>query len=204
MREIKVYLQHTLLSIYPLTTLEIPSGVEVSNFNPAKFKNKVVEWMARTARSQVVMIHTDPSEVLLELEKLLLLIPAAGGLVENGNGALLLMKRRGFWDLPKGKIDDGETIEEAAVREVREETGLQAVQLGPFIITTFHAYFLKNQACLKPSHWYWMKVEGVPAVHPQWEEDITEIIWITKDEVDDYLPMSLPTIRDLLLIWKEA
>lgn len=204
MKEIKVYLQQTLLSIYPLTTLEIPSGMEVSNFNPSKFKKKAEAWMERSLPSQVAIIHPNPQEVLKELENSFTLIPAAGGLVENEQGQLLLMKRRGFWDLPKGKVDDGETIPQAAVREVQEETGLQAVILGNFVGTTFHGYFLKNTPCIKPSHWFWMKVSGNPTVAPQLEEDITEIIWISKEEVDDYWPMALPTVRDLLKVWKEA
>lgn len=157
--------------------------------------------MDRTHSSHVAIIHPDPNEVLKELENSLVLIPAAGGLVINEQGELLLMKRRGFWDLPKGKVDDGETLEQAAVREVQEETGLQAVFLGEFLTTTYHGYLLKNQRCLKPSHWFWMKVTGKPVVSPQIEEDITEIIWISKEEVEDYVPMALPTVRDLLLTW---
>lgn len=204
MKEIKVYLQHTLLSIYPLTTLEIPSGVEVSNFHPLKIRKKVEEWMNRSHSSEVAIVHPQPLEVVQSMQDQMDWIPAAGGLVENEKGELLLIKRRGYWDLPKGKVDEGESLEQTAVREVQEETGLQAVTLGDFVGTTYHGYFIKNTPCIKPSHWFWMKVSGNPTVAPQLEEDITEIIWITRDEVDDYWPMALSTVRDLLLIWKEA
>ena len=65
-------------------------------------------------------------------------IIAAGGLVENEKGEILMMFRRGFWDLPKGKLDEGESIETCAVREVQEETGLQNVQLIYFLCKTYH------------------------------------------------------------------
>ena len=56
-------------------------------------------------------------------------ILAAGGLVTNAQGEILWIFRRGFWDLPKGKLDDGETIQSCAIREVEEETGIQNIKL---------------------------------------------------------------------------
>jgi 8-oxo-dGTP pyrophosphatase MutT (NUDIX family) len=53
-----------------------------------------------------------------------MIIKAGGGIVVNEQNEVLLIYRRGKWDLPKGKLDDGETIEECALREVKEETGL--------------------------------------------------------------------------------
>ena len=58
-----------------------------------------------------------------------LIIEAGGGMVFNPIGELLMMLRRGQWDMPKGKLDEGETIEACALREVEEETGIIAEPL---------------------------------------------------------------------------
>lgn len=109
------------------------------------------------------------------------LIEAAGGLVENTRGELLVFYRRGSWDLPKGKIDPGETPEQAAVREVQEETGLENVVLGSFAGTTWHTYELKGERILKKTWWYHMTTTDTE-VTPQTEEDIEEIRWVRKEE----------------------
>ncbi|MFZ4634294.1 MAG: NUDIX hydrolase [Saprospiraceae bacterium] len=105
------------------------------------------------------------------------LLEAAGGLVFNPQGELLVFLRRGAWDLPKGKIDPGETPEQAALREVEEETGLQALELGPFIAHTFHTYPLKGRQILKKTWWYRMHTTQTDTT-PQTEEDIEEIQWV--------------------------
>ncbi|MES2004871.1 MAG: NUDIX domain-containing protein [Bacteroidota bacterium] len=110
-------------------------------------------------------------------------IIAGGGLVLNDLGELLMIFRRGKWDLPKGKLDEGETIEECAVREVMEETGLHDVERGELISIGYHEYFdtwLKEEV-IKETHWFAMRVRGTQMVTPQTEEDITEIKWV-KDE----------------------
>jgi NUDIX domain len=63
-------------------------------------------------------------------------LPAAGGCVFNEQQELLVFFRRGSWDLPKGKIDPGETPEQASVREVQEETGLVNLDRGPLLHET--------------------------------------------------------------------
>lgn len=127
-------------------------------------------------------------------------IIAAGGLVINEQLEILLIFRRGFWDLPKGKLDKGETIEACALREVEEETGVGNLQLGAFITITNHEYYdqyLKEEV-IKESHWYAMKVQGVPTLIPQTEEDITAIEWVAPKQLSHYLSNTYPTIQAVI------
>src|SRR5215218_6550882 len=105
-------------------------------------------------------------------------IIAAGGIVENENGEILFQFRRGVWDLPKGKLDDGESLEECAVREVEEETGLKKVELEEFLLATYHTYHENGKQVLKESHWYKMRADGRQELTPQTSEDISEVKWV--------------------------
>jgi 8-oxo-dGTP pyrophosphatase MutT (NUDIX family) len=122
------------------------------------------------------------------MEKIL----AAGGLVINNRNELLMIFRRGKWDLPKGKLDDGETIEACALREVQEETGLKKINLGQLVGITFHEYFntYTQKQTLKETHWYKMQVSGDEALVPQTEEQIELIEWVAKDAMADKLTNS--------------
>jgi 8-oxo-dGTP pyrophosphatase MutT (NUDIX family) len=126
------------------------------------------------------------------------IITAAGGLVQNNEGSFLLIFRRGFWDLPKGKLDAGELIPECAVREVIEETGLQTITLGPFICMTTHAYFdtWLQKDVIKETHWFSMKASALESetLIPQTEEDIEKIEWVPVTELSQYLLQTYPTI----------
>jgi len=128
------------------------------------------------------------------------IIKAGGGLVRNGEGELLLIFRRGKWDLPKGKLDEGETIEACALREVEEETGVKHLALGELISVTWHEYFDKwlNEDVIKETHWFRMNVAGVPALVPQTEEDITAIEWTKKTDLPKRMEQSYITIIDVL------
>ena len=127
-------------------------------------------------------------------------IVAAGGLVSNENGDLLLIYRRGFWDLPKGKLDEGETIEACAVREVEEETGLTNVQLGKLVGITNHEYFdeWKQRDVVKETHWFAMHVTGSQTLVPQQEEDIKDIKWVAHNDMDTYLQQTYKNITDII------
>ena len=126
------------------------------------------------------------------------LIKAAGGLVKNKEGAILLIFRRGKWDLPKGKLDDDETIEQCAKREVGEETGLRKIETGKLIAITYHTYTQFGKHLLKESHWYAMKANDNEALIPQTEEDITEISWVKKEDLQKYLSNTFPAIAEVL------
>ena len=125
-------------------------------------------------------------------------IVAGGGIVENEEGKILFQFRRGKWDLPKGKLDEGESIEECAVREVEEETGLTNIQLGSLIGITHHYYTENGKPIEKETHWFNMKVTGTQELVPQLEEDITELRWVAKDEVEEYLSNTFHNITEIV------
>ena len=111
-------------------------------------------------------------------------ISAAGGLVYNEKEELLLIYRQGKWDLPKGKVDKGETIEEAAIREVEEECAIEKLSLGNPIQKTFHTYFQDQQRVLKTTHWFHMIALEYGKMAPQLEENITDLQWFDPNTLD--------------------
>ena len=111
---------------------------------------------------------------------------------------ILMIFRRGKWDLPKGKLDKGETLEECAVREVEEETGLQQVKLLSPLVITYHTYHEGARFILKESHWYNMKVSGEQNLVPQTEEGIHEIKWVTNKEAQSLFQECYPSVIDVI------
>lgn len=124
-------------------------------------------------------------------------IAAAGGIVENEVGELLVFFRRGSWDLPKGKIDPGETPEMAAVREVQEETGLVHVEIEKFVAHTFHTYRQNKIRMLKKTWWYKMKTTDHQLI-PQTEEDIEKIEWVEPKKWLESNPKLYGSIQEIL------
>lgn len=127
-------------------------------------------------------------------------IIAAGGLVFNEKNELLMMFRRGKWDLPKGKLDAGESIENCAVREVEEETGVGNIQLKKLIGKTYHEYFDKwiGADVFKETWWFLMHVKGTSNLTPQIEEDIEQVIWANEKLVEQCLQNSYPNIIEII------
>jgi mutator protein MutT len=126
------------------------------------------------------------------------IIQAAGGVVRNNDNELLLIFRRGKWDLPKGKLDEGESLEECAVREVQEETGLKHVKGEEYLHTSYHTYNEFGKHILKETYWYSMLYKGHGKLIPQTEEDITEIKWVKPSALQQYLNNTYPIIEELL------
>lgn len=126
------------------------------------------------------------------------LIAAAGGLVFNVEGALLVIRRRGCWDLPKGKLEPGESLEQGALREVEEETGADRLILGKRLADTYHTYYMYGQYVLKQTYWFEMQVHHIPELTAQAEEDITEVRWVQPEEIPAILEQTYPNIRNIL------
>ena len=145
-----------------------------------------------------IIVNEDINKLKKGFFKHFKLIKAGGGLVKNKAGDVLLIFRRGKWDLPKGKLDDNESLLECAVREVKEETGLTSIEAGKEIATTYHTYTQFGKHLLKESHWFQMMSKKQEDFSPQIEEDITEIIWAKKEELNKYLDNTFPTILSVL------
>ena len=113
-------------------------------------------------------------------------IEAAGGLVRNSKNELLVIHRFGIPDLPKGKIEEKETPETAAIREVEEECGIKDVEIIDRIEPSYHMYIQKNKKILKKTHWFHMNYVGNETLKPQTEEGITKIEWCNESTVEKY------------------
>ena len=145
-----------------------------------------------------VFFHTDLDLLKKTFFKKFTLVQAAGGLIRNEKDEILLIFGRGKWDLPKGKLDKGESLEECAVREVQEETGLEKVKLITPLLITYHTYHEGTRFILKESHWYNMKAEYNQSLKPQTEEDIHEIKWVKEEELQPFLQKAFPSVVDVL------
>lgn len=146
----------------------------------------------------LVFYHSSLEELKKSIFKKFKLIQAGGGLVLNGKKEVLMIFRRGKWDLPKGKLDSGETMEDCAVREVEEETGLSNVQISKPLTPTWHIYREGSSWVMKETHWYLMKINKAPALLPQAAEDITEAKWVPVKNIPLYLENTFPSVRDIL------
>lgn len=124
-------------------------------------------------------------------------VRAAGGVVEASDGSLLAIVRNGRYDLPKGKVELGETLLQAALREVEEETGLkvQPASRFPLPTKTYHIYNLYGGWHLKQTSWFAMRADGKPEVVPQLEEGITGGCWLSPDEWHSAMLRSYGTMR---------
>lgn len=136
-----------------------------------------------------------------ELEHLLqeyCYVRAAGGIVRNAEGQILMIFRRGVWDFPKGKVESGEDNEEAAVREVLEETGVEARITYPVPFSVFHTYDTYGPKMLKETLWYQMEaVTG--SVKPQTEEQIEQVVWVDPLQVRKNLENSYAALKEIRL-----
>lgn len=145
-----------------------------------------------------VFFHPDLDKLKKSLFKKFTFMQAAGGLVTNQKDEVLLIFRRGKWDLPKGKLDEGEKLHDCAIREVEEETGLRNIKLISPLVITWHTYHEGSKFILKESHWYTMKVMSDQKLIPQTEEDIQEIKWVKEKELKQYMKNIFPSVVDVL------
>ena len=147
---------------------------------------------------RVIVLHADPSRLLLKLEKLGKMIEAAGGSVLNTEKKLLMIFRNGKWDLPKGKIEKRESPEEAAVREVEEECGISGLSIVRALTPTYHTYKLKDELILKKTWWYEMACSSNQVLVPQLEEGITKVEWLSKEDVTIALSNTYFSVVDVV------
>lgn len=121
-------------------------------------------------------------------------VKAAGGLVVNLKKEVLFIFRNNVWDLPKGHIEKNESTENAAIREVEEECGIEKLAIIKKLITTYHIYFLDGIK-LKETHWFLMHADDSINLIPQVEEGITEVAFKNTHEIELVLKNTYSNIR---------
>lgn len=124
-------------------------------------------------------------------------VDAAGGIVRNGRGECLMIRRRNRWDLPKGHVEPGESDEKCAVREIAEETGVAEARIERFLCNTLHAYNVYGKWELKRTAWFLLNSSSGEPLRPQREEGIEEVGWCDAETVARNLRRSYPTIVDV-------
>jgi 8-oxo-dGTP pyrophosphatase MutT (NUDIX family) len=157
-----------------------------------------IELLINQAESgTVTVICTDLDKVFSNLFQSYQRIDAAGGIVQKGN-LFLIIRRLGKWDIPKGKMDEGETPEETAVREIEEECGIHNLRIVSKLTETFHTYEFNGQDVLKRTYWYLLEYSGDEHLVPQLEEHITDVRWVTRDDLSEIRKDTFGSIIDVL------
>ena len=182
-------------------SLESIAALKNVSFITTKTKDdilKTMESIKSSSSTDICIIHEDVDFLIKCFFSPFHIIEAAGGLVLNSNKEILFIFRRGKWDLPKGKMEAGETPEICAEREIEEETGVNQLKLIHKIIDTYHIYEERGMQILKKTYWFYFttKFEGNP--QPQIEEDISSISWISKKNLELPLSNTYDSIIDVI------
>lgn len=168
--------------------------LDVQDFDFKTFHKNIL----KVSGESYVLLDKDPKQLFKKIKKSFEVIKASGGLVKNAKGNYLFIYRNKKWDLPKGKVEKGEKMKEAGLREVEEECGVKILSNDRKICKTYHVYTLNNKLVLKKTNWYSMTVKGEPKLVPQKEEGITKAVWLGKSELKTVLKNTYPSIVQVL------
>ena len=182
-------------SIQPYVHLD--DAVFIDEMNSHATKSMIHE-MQQPKVHAGVYFHKKLEELKKGFFKKFTIVKAAGGFILNEDDHVLLIFRRGKWDLPKGKLDKNESLEKCAVREIKEETALRNIQLQAPLITTYHTYHEGSRFMLKETSWFTMRVTGKQDLIPQKEENIEKLEWVPESGVKKYFKNSFPSIEDVI------
>ncbi|RZK82008.1 MAG: NUDIX domain-containing protein [Pedobacter sp.] len=196
MKNYRIYINENTLFISDKlpTQLKKIQQLDKSDFHLPTFQKNI----GKGNDTDYILLDADPERLFKKLKKSCQLIKAAGGLVKNAKGNYLFIYRNKKWDLPKGKVEKGEKMNDAGVREVEEECGVKILTNEGKICKTYHVYALNNKLVLKKTNWYGMTVKGEPKLIPQKEEGITKAVWLGVDEVKPVLRNTFPSIIQVM------
>lgn len=168
--------------------------------------NRTKEFICRQLEEsqpfKAVLFHEDPEELFSIFKSCFIYVKAAGGAVIQDN-QLLVIKRLGMYDLPKGHWEHGETLEQCAIREVQEECGIQEVSIKASLTNTLHIYYRDSNWFLKKTYWYTMSAPAGQTLHPQTEEDIEEVFWFPLPEIGSILKKTYPSLQNVFQLAKD-
>jgi 8-oxo-dGTP pyrophosphatase MutT (NUDIX family) len=197
----KIYYDHKKVIIADEADLNFNgNNILFAEFDNAEILKALIQTLLDVPSLESLYVYGKNPELIWETYKsLYTIIEAAGGLVLNKATHALLIFRQGKWDLPKGKIEKKETIEQAAIREVIEECGVKELEINEKLCITYHVYNLDEKKILKFSHWFLMRCnDNEQELVPQAVEGITDATWMTATEALNILDNSYSSVRDVL------
>ena len=159
---------------------------------------KVIKELNNTSLSEVRLIHKNEEKLLKKFLKKLPNVIAGGGKVFNDNNEILFIYRNDKWDLPKGKAEGKETIEETSIREVTEETGVTGLKIIKPIDTTYHIFKRNGRHKIKITYWFEMKTNFKGELLAEENEGITNVEWLGKNQIAEALKNSYANIKILI------
>jgi 8-oxo-dGTP pyrophosphatase MutT (NUDIX family) len=160
--------------------------------------SKIVNDLKNGETKGVVILQKELNELKKSFFDSFEIIEAAGGIVLNELKELLFIYRNGKWDIPKGKLETGETVEYCAKREVEEETGVSNLNFKRKIGETYHIYTEKGKNILKVCYWFYFTCDGVHNIAAQEEEGITEVKWIATKDIKKPMENTYENIKNIL------
>ena len=155
-------------------------------------------WIDNENRHDTVIFGYDTEKMFGHLKKHFKYVEAAGGVVRNSENKLLFIRRWNIWDLPKGKLNKHEDIEQCALRETEEETGVSGLNIAGTLPSSFHFYFYKEKLFLKKTYWFLMETSYAGKLKPQLEEDISEVSWLDAIQCRKAFSETYRSLRDNL------
>lgn len=178
----KIYINNNPL-IITQKKLNVKYINEIDELNVKNLENLVLKLENNNHPGGIIINCKNEIEFMKRITSQFNTITAAGGIVNNGKNKYLMIYRRGFWDLPKGKSDKKESFKDTALREVIEETGLKKIKIIQKLPLTYHTYQINKKRILKKTYWFEMIAAGNQKLIPQIEEDIEDIKWFTLNEI---------------------
>ena len=159
---------------------------------------KVIRKLNTTSLKEVRLIHKNKKKLIKKFLKKLPNVIAGGGKVFNQDGEILFIYRNDKWDLPKGKAERNETIEETAIREVTEETGVNGLEITKPLDITYHIFKRNGRYKIKITYWFEMKTSFKGDLYAQEDEGITKVAWLNSDQANKALENSYANIKLLV------
>lgn len=160
---------------------------------------------SKNSLREVYLVNSNPEEFFMRFQSAFKVLHAAGGVVISNN-KLLFIFRNDKWDLPKGKLDKNELAEEAALREVTEETGIVPDGIDRRLPTTFHIYPSpdagnRGKWIFKNTYWFQMNYTGPLTGTPQQEEGITLVKWVDKGSLKQMKTNTYENLKQIINLY---
>jgi hypothetical protein len=179
-----------------ILTSEIPFGKKINLYD---LKKKSLDEIISLVKKhhKIFLFHKNSEKLVSTFQKKIKVVKAGGGIVKNINDETLFIYRRNKWDLPKGKMDKGETIDQTALREVKEETGIKNLSIIDFKMNTYHVFKKGKEYRLKETSWFNMLSTHEGRFSPESKEGITKVVWKSNKKIKK-IKNTFPNIKLLL------